>query len=45
MDAMSLGEPQRQLVICSQKATLLMALVVVLMLVSFAAGYFLAGKG
>jgi hypothetical protein len=45
MDAMSLGEPPRQIVITPQKATLLMVLVVVLLLLSFAAGYFLAGKG
>lgn len=41
-DAMSLGEPPRMLVISSQKATLLMGLVVVLLALAFAAGYFLA---
>jgi hypothetical protein len=45
MDAMSLGEPARQLVISAQKATFLMIFVVVLLVIAFAAGYFLAPKG
>jgi phage FluMu protein Com len=44
MDAMSLGEPARHLVISAQKATFLMILVVVLLVLAFAAGYFLAPK-
>ena len=45
MDALSLGEPAHQIVISAQKATFLMILVVVLLVVAFAAGYFLAPKG
>ena len=45
MDALSLGEPSHQIVISAQKATLLMILVVVLLVIAFAAGYFLAPKG
>lgn len=44
MDAMSLGEPSRQIVLSAQKATFLMILVVVLLVLSFAAGYFLAPR-
>lgn len=43
LDAMSLGEPARNIVISGQKATFLLLLVVVLMVLSFAAGYFLKG--
>jgi phage FluMu protein Com len=43
LDAMSLGEPGRHIVISAQKATFLMLLVVVLMALSFAAGMFLKG--
>lgn len=45
MDAMSLGEPAHQIVISQQKATFLMILAVVLMILSFAAGYFVAPRG
>jgi hypothetical protein len=45
MDALSLGEPARHIVISAQKATLFMVIVVVLMALAFAAGYFLAPKG
>lgn len=45
MDAMSLGEPQHLIVISQQKATFLMILAVVLMVLSFAAGYFVAPRG
>lgn len=45
MDAMSLGEPTHQIVISQQKATFLMILAVVLMVLSFAAGYFVAPRG
>jgi phage FluMu protein Com len=45
MDAMSLGEPARHIVISAQKATLLMVLFVVSLVVAFAAGYFLAPRG
>jgi phage FluMu protein Com len=45
MDAMSLGEPARQIVISAQNATFLMIFVVVLLAIAFAAGYFLAPKG
>ena len=45
MDAMSLGEPTRQIVLSAQKATFLMILVVVLLVLSFAAGYFLVVEG
>lgn len=38
-DAMSLGEPARNIVISGPKATLLFVLVVVLMVLSFVAGY------
>jgi phage FluMu protein Com len=44
MDALSLGEPTRHITLSPQKATLLMVLVVVLMAISFAAGYWLAPK-
>ena len=44
LDAMSLGEPARQIVISAQKATFLMILVVVLLVLAFAAGYFLAPR-
>ena len=43
LDAMSLGEPARNIVISSQKATLLFVLVAVLMVLSFVAGYVLKG--
>jgi phage FluMu protein Com len=42
MDALSLGEERSQIVISVQKATLLACLVVILIGVSFAAGYLLA---
>jgi hypothetical protein len=42
---MSLNEPTHQIVLSAQKATFLMILVVVLLVVAFAAGYFLAPKG
>jgi hypothetical protein len=45
MDALSLGEPTRQIVLSAQKATFLMILVVVMLVVAFAAGYFIAPKG
>jgi phage FluMu protein Com len=45
MDALSLGEPVHNIVISAQKATFLMILVVVLLVLAFAAGYFLAPKG
>jgi hypothetical protein len=45
MDALSMGEPARQIVLSAQKVTLLMVVVVVLMALAFAAGYFLAPKG
>lgn len=44
LDAMSLGEPARHIVLSAQKATFLMILVVVLLVLSFAAGYFLAPR-
>ena len=43
MDAMSLSEPSPAVVISQQKATFLMILAVVLMVLSFVAGYFVAG--
>ena len=45
MDAMSLSEPSRHIVLGPTKATLLFVVVVALMALSFAAGYFLAPKG
>ena len=39
LDAMSLGDPAQNIVISGQKATFLLLLVVVLMLLSFVAGY------
>jgi hypothetical protein len=45
MDALSLGEPARHIVISAQKATLFMVVVVILLALAFAAGYFLAPKG
>jgi phage FluMu protein Com len=45
MDALSLGEPSHQIVISAQKATLLMIVVVVMLVMAFAAGYFLAPRG
>jgi phage FluMu protein Com len=46
MDAMSLGDsPSRQITLSSGTATLLMAAVVVLLALSFAAGYLIAPKG
>jgi hypothetical protein len=45
MDALSLGEPSRQITISAGKATLLMVAVVILMALAFAAGYFFAPKG
>jgi phage FluMu protein Com len=45
MDAMSLSEPSRQIVLTGQTATLLMILVVVLLVIAFATGYFIAPKG
>lgn len=44
MDALSLGEPSRHIVLSAQKATFLMILVVVLLVLAFAAGYFLAPR-
>ena len=44
MDAMSLDDGPRHIVISAQKATLLMVVVVVLLAVAFAAGYFIAPK-
>ena len=43
LDAMSLSEPARNIVLGGQQATLLLLLVVVLLVLSFAAGYFLKG--
>jgi phage FluMu protein Com len=45
VDARSLGEPARHIVMSARTATLLMAAVVILMALSFAAGYFVAPKG
>jgi phage FluMu protein Com len=45
VDAASLGTSALQIVLSPQKATFLMVAVVVLMALSFAAGYFLAPKG
>ncbi len=44
MDALSLGDPPRQVTMSAQKATLLMVAVVVLLALAFAAGMFLAPK-
>ena len=44
LDAMSLDDGPRHIVISAQKATLLMVAVVVLLALAFAAGYFLAPK-
>ena len=44
MDALSLDDAPRHIVISAQKATLLMAVVVVLLALAFAAGYFLSPK-
>lgn len=44
LDAMSLGEPARQITLSSQVATLLVAAVVVLTALAFTAGYFLAPR-
>jgi hypothetical protein len=44
MDALSLSEPARQIVLSAQMATLLMVAFVVLLAIAFAAGYFLAPK-
>lgn len=45
MDALSLGEPQHNIVISAQKATFLMVAVAVLLVLAFVAGYALAPKG
>ncbi|MBN9120666.1 MAG: hypothetical protein J0I06_16200 [Planctomycetes bacterium] len=45
MDALSVGEPTHNIVISAQKATFLMVLVVVLLVLAFAAGYFVAPRG
>lgn len=45
MDALSLDEPVRQIVLSAQKATFLMIAVVVLLLLAFVAGYMVAPKG
>lgn len=45
VDALSLGESPKQIVMSAQKATLLMVGVVVLLALAFAAGYWLAPKG
>ena len=45
LDALSLGEPARHIVISAQLATLLMVVVVILMALAFAGGYFLSSKG
>jgi phage FluMu protein Com len=44
VDALSLGDSPKQIVMSAQKATLLMVGVVVLMALAFAAGYWLAPK-
>jgi phage FluMu protein Com len=44
MDALSLDQPPGPIVLSAKKATLLMIVVVVLMALAFAAGYFLAPK-
>ena len=42
---MSLSEPPRMVTISASKATLLIAVVAILLALSFATGYFLAPKG
>jgi phage FluMu protein Com len=43
MDALSVDEPTQNIVLSPQKATFLMVAVVVLLVLAFAAGYFVAG--
>ncbi len=45
MDAMSLGEPSKQIVLSAQKATGLLVLAVVLIVLAFVTGYFVAPRG